>query len=650
MIKNYLTWPWILSVPLLLYGYGCSVFFVGTNSPLLAPAVLSLMAVSALTIWPNFKQGWEIPQSYTFLFTVMFWLWICVSIFWSTVPYVSTIFAVILSILPGFFTICIVAANREKCTKIYAGTLWIALACFAVWALIQFFFLFEQYGPRIRHPMLNPNNLAGLFNMGIFPAVAMFILAKKKWSITLMGIIVGLFYAALIVTQSRAGLLSCIVTMLVFLPFIALKNPGGLPWKKLIFLALLAILVPLIGDIYKPGALSQNLVSAKALTNTRSLDDRFYLWESTLKIIREHFWMGTGLATFYFYYPRYRSPLDRSDGFFAHMDPLQFWSEMGVMAPALFYGVLICILLRTINAIKSGGSDFRTRLEIIAPFCGMLALTGHTHLTFHLYMPGILIPLSALLAYWYLATERALGDNEGRYIFKPEGRKNHLVIAGFLIFTLLIGGWIIRNSAATYLMNEVQTAASKQDMKKANKALSLTSMIAPHSYGRYYEFEARFRISKLWDNIQRRNLSEEKVRVLYGEAAYFLDESEKRNPAFTALWDLRARLYFSVDGIIMDDGYERAIEILEKVIEANPLSSDSRVGLAKIYQTRGEIRKAAYALERGIQWPRPRGMPDLNFLVTLAKLKQQLGDQKAHDRFMAEAQKRSRMYGIPITN
>ena len=43
-ITQYLKWPWLVSVPLLLAGYVCSVFFIGTDSLLFAPSILCLLA------------------------------------------------------------------------------------------------------------------------------------------------------------------------------------------------------------------------------------------------------------------------------------------------------------------------------------------------------------------------------------------------------------------------------------------------------------------------------------------------------------------------------------------------------------------------------------------------------------------------------
>lgn len=644
MIKNYLTWPWIVSVPLLLGGFGCSVFFIGTDSPLLAPAILTLLAYAVLAVYPNFKSGWAIPKTNSFVFVILFWLWLVVSMFWATTPYVSTMFTIILSILPVFFIVSILSPNADDWVKIHGLALWCALGLFAVWALIQFFFLFEEYGPRIRHPMLNPNNLSGLFNMGIFPAMGMFFLSNTRRNITFSGVVVALFYAALVVTQSRSGFISFSICTVLFVSIAVFKTKTDVPWKKLVFLMVVAFFVPFLSNIYNEGALERNLVGA-TLKNFSSLDDRFYLWESTWNMIKDHFLLGTGLASFYFYYPRYRMPLDRSDGFFSHMDPLQFWAETGIMAPILFYGILICVLLRTINSVRAAGPDLKRRIEVMAPFCGMLALIGHTHMTFHLYMPGMLLPLSALLAYWYMATERALGDAGARILFNPAFKMKVTVIAVFVFILLLTAGWTARVSATTYLIKQVRKEAGQNNPEEANRILDLAGRIAPGSYASYHEYKARFWIERLWNN-KSKAMDKSEAQKIYDSALYYLDEAEKRNPAFTVIWNLRARLHASVDGVLIDNGQELAVDLLTKVIDANPMAADSRVGLANIYRARGEIKKALRVLEGGLQWPRAKGRTDVSFLMAIAQLKLQLGDKQGHNNYMAEAQKRAQLYGM----
>ena len=244
-------------------------------------------------------------------------------------------------------------------------------------------------------------------------------------------------------------------------------------------------------------------------------------------MIQDYFWLGTGLGTFYYYYTAYRSPLDASDGFFAHMDPLQFWMETGVLAPVLFYGVLLCVLLRTIRAVWAARANYLQRLEIMAPFCGLLALTLHTHLTFHLYMPGILLPLAVFLACWYVATEKALGCDE-RIRFQPSRSIRYAISGITVVAVLVVGGWCARAAVGIGLTHvflaDMQTGRVTQGREK----LHLMGIWAPDSYPNYDVNEAKMRLLALTQN--RQSLSKDQVNELYDEATFYLDKAFERNP------------------------------------------------------------------------------------------------------------------------
>ncbi|GJL86173.1 MAG: hypothetical protein DHS20C02_19480 [Micavibrio sp.] len=631
-----------MSAPLLLGGFGLSVFFIGTDSILFAPAVISLLLFAAITLYPNFKDGWGVPKTSTVAFVGLFWLWLFLGHFWSSVPNLSTFFTILISVLPALFLVLILAPEPQKSLRVHAMAVGIMIGAFALWALIQFFFLFETYGPRIHHPMLNPNNLAGLFEMALLPALAMFFASKERKSTILSGLALLVFYSALIVTQSRGAFVACAMSACVLLPFV-LWGAGKTAWKKFTLVVVMVGLVPTLINVYGNGVLHGNLMGLGNFMELHSVVDRLLLWGSTWEMVKDNFWLGTGLGTFFYYYPGYRDHSDLSDGFFAHMDPLQLWAETGVLTYVLFYGILICVLLRTITAARAASNE-RLKLQIMGTFCGMLALSLHTHLTFHLYMPGILVPLATLLAYWYIKTEKALDDGYERVSFVPSRATFLTSSVAVSLVVIVIGGWCVRSAAAIHIMNEVTAKTYTGEKEIARAKMEQVKFWAPDSYERYFEYEARFRIDDLWGGIRKMN--PEKASQTYEEAIYFLDEAEKRNPAHTRIWDLRARLYMIVDGVFVQGGTDKAAVLFARVIKANPLAVDTRVALANLYSKQGELDKALAVLEDGTRWPAVKGQPDVNFLTALAQVKMQMGDKVAHDRIIEEARKRAIRYGL----
>lgn len=645
MIKSFPLWPWALTVPLLLAGFSMGVFFNGSNNPLFAPTILCLVAFACVSLYPGIQKGWSVPKNPVIIMILLYWLYLMLSLSWSTTFYISLMFCFLLSILPALFLTFILSPNPQKWVDVHTPLVGLIAVGFSIWLIIQFTFYYDIYGPRVHHPMLNPNNMAGLLNLFLLPAAGYFFAAETRRHQILSFLAVFLIFTGLVLTISRGGWISAGISFAVLAAFACWSR--AFPWKKLLVLAVTGVGVLFMVNLYGETVLSSagGVVNIERLAaNVNSVYNRFDLWKSTWEMVKDSPWLGTGLASFYFYFPAYRRHTDLSDGFFAHMDPLQWWAEMGILAPVLFYGVLIAILLRTIKALRAGGSDYNTRLKIMAPFCGMLALVGHTHITFHMYMPAILIPMACLLAYWYMATERAIGDADKRILIKFEGNRRWVAYPLMGVALLFLVSWPVQTSLGIIYINKVQQNASKGNQAEAEKYLEIADLVSPNSYGRYHEYEARMRLTQYWGKADQ--LPRDVLERLYTETIHFLDEAQKRNPAYTSLWDMRARAYFAVDGILVPDGQERAIEILIRLLEKNPLSLDARMGLANIYKLRGEHRKAYDVLKSGMKWPRMRGVPDIQYLHLMAQLSLQLGDKANHDMLMEEARQRAKKYGF----
>src|SRR5690606_5015736 len=101
--------------------------------------------------------------------------------------------------------------------------------------------------------------------------------------------------------------------------------------------------------------------------------------------------IGTGIGNFFLYYPAYRAEDFSTAGFMAHNDPLQFAVEMGLLAPVLFYALLIMVLLRTLKSLRGIAGDNPRRLLILAPFFALAALVLHAHISFHFHVLALLM-------------------------------------------------------------------------------------------------------------------------------------------------------------------------------------------------------------------------------------------------------------------
>ncbi|HEY5505140.1 MAG TPA: O-antigen ligase family protein, partial [Sedimentisphaerales bacterium] len=194
---------------------------------------------------------------------------------------------------------------------------------------------------------------------------------------------------ALFLTGSRAGVvLSLFALIITFVVYFRRDLPprSGI-WIALAGSASFAlILLQLMGGV----------VSSRFDVQGLADEGRFAAYQSTLRMIADYPWFGTGLGTFSWSFPAYRSPEISMRGVWdiAHNTPLELASEVGLpLAGAVCIGWLI------IFAVLIYGIRTRRRDTIIplAAFSVSVIANLHSFIDFSLQIPGYAIVVFALV-------------------------------------------------------------------------------------------------------------------------------------------------------------------------------------------------------------------------------------------------------------
>lgn len=623
--------PYILTVSLLMAGLGTASFFTGTDTYWFFPPLVAVFLYVAYVIGAGFRDGWDLPRGLVIYSVLAFGLYVVLSVTWASVPYISGLFAYILGSLPLLFMALVLSPRAGEAVRVQVAGAFVVFCALAVWAWVQQFILYDQYGPRIHSPMLSPNSLAAFFVMGFFFALGLYTQLRGK-AVYAGYALVMLFMIALAATQSRGAMTFTVVSFIVFVS--VMWRAPGVTWKRMT--ALVASVPPVFFLInhFSEGRLAKNIASLAQAESTHSFVDRMTLAQSTFQMLKDHFWTGIGGAgTFYFNYPAYRSPKDFSDGFFTHMDPLQYGAEMGILAPILFYTVLCAVLWRTIMAVRATTADSRVRAEIMTAFCAMLAILIHTHMDFHLYILVTLIAMAFPLAWWYVATEDALGARR-LHVKAPSGPV-WVWRAAATVMVCLVLVWPGRAAVTTLMFPEIQQRLGENNMPAALAAVDKVAKISPRSYYRLYQYRGRAYTQMLISGQQ--SLPREEAQKLYDLALAAFNEGVAYNPNYTGIRSDRAKLFFVVAGWLDVEGNRKAQQDLETIVDQNPLDWDARVGLVKIYERQGYFSKAQHVLERGREWPLPKGPMGLQLLLMEAGLYQKMGDKQGQAVMMNKA-------------
>ena len=606
-------------------------------------SVIAPFAACLILVAQGYRHGaLSLPITATFVSLCGFFGYLLLSTTWASVAYTDTYFVLIFLLIPTIFCAVVCSGNPEKILPFALAAGGVVIGGVMLWALYQFIFMFGgDFGTRVKHPFLDPNNLAAFLNMGLLPLLALAFRHQQRRDQLAFGALALLFFIALLSTNSRMALLSMIAGFLVMMPVVIRQT--RYPTVTAISLIAAAAIVILIMNQVMDGQLFFYMREIFSFEKSASMTDRLALWMSSLRIFEDHFWLGTGLASFYYYYPQYRQPTDSSDGYFVHMDPLQIGLETGIAGFALIYIFLICVLCRTIRVMRLPDLKGSDRLLVLAPFTGLLTVCIHMHMTFCLYLPAIAIPAGILLAWWYVMTQRYLTDTE---ISLSAGAGS---IASMTAMAMMFWGivWAAQANAGIYLNNKVATATFENRPQEAADLLKWQYALSPYSSYRPYERAADISLNELkalrYGPVDQRRAALEK-------GLENIDAAISRQPRHGSLRNVKAMMLYLAGDDARPGAQDEAIAILRGVLRTDPMMIDARLGLANILRERGQFGAAVRLLNDGMIWPRPKGVPDVNYITTTAQFNLLAGDRAKYNQLMAFAAERARLYGFTVAN
>jgi O-antigen ligase len=130
---------------------------------------------------------------------------------------------------------------------------------------------------------------------------------------------------------------------------------------------------------------------------TRGLSDpgRLETYRSSLRMIGDHPWFGTGLGTFVWSFPAYRSAADMWGIWtFAHSTPLELAADLGLPLTALIGLAWLVVLVVLIRGVRTRRND---RIVPAAALAVAILGLAHSVIDFSLQNPGYAIVVFALV-------------------------------------------------------------------------------------------------------------------------------------------------------------------------------------------------------------------------------------------------------------
>jgi O-antigen ligase len=321
-------------------------------------------------------------------------------------PYSTRFILVQIAALLIYFAAVLVFTDTPKRLRLLVRTITIFGFFLAIFGLTQSFtspdkvyWIREMPQSQAFGPFINRHHFAGYMELALaLPLGLVFTGSVEREKKFIYLFAAGLMAVALIMTNSRGGLISLLAELLFLVATMGLRRrhkhkkreseedtPRIKSAAAKAGLAL-ALVVALFGGVVLLGG-EEALTRMVGSVNT---DDpttgRAHFWSVTVDIIRNHPWVGTGLGAFGVVYTGY----DSRNGMYrleqAHNDYLQVLSDGGI-AGALIGLFFVVSLFRMGFARRESRDDFRRGVATGA-LAGCFAVLIHSFFDFTLHTPA----------------------------------------------------------------------------------------------------------------------------------------------------------------------------------------------------------------------------------------------------------------------
>lgn len=248
----------------------------------------------------------------------------------------------------------------------------------------------------------NPNYLASYLCMIIPLILSLFILHSSRYVKILFGTFLIVFYICLILTFSRSGWTSSLISSFFVLLLMGRKV---IFQNKIYLLSLLIILfiTTMIFSKYKSiiagesVSLGERAISIKNI-GYPSIEQRLRIWDKTLYIIRNHILTGIGLDTFEYVFHKYGNfefqkfqyKISKGKEIYvdrAHNEILDISTSLGIFGLFIYLWVIIMLFKKIIKEISKRKNNYELSIGLIS---AILSILIQNQFNFHTVTTGML--------------------------------------------------------------------------------------------------------------------------------------------------------------------------------------------------------------------------------------------------------------------
>src|SRR6266550_2394155 len=239
-------------------------------------------------------------------------------------------------------------------------------------------------------------------------------------SLVLWLFLATLLFVALVLSRSRMGIISILVSLVAILVLAGtstVRPRTRAAVAALFFLGVLRLIVWIGIDpvMSRFETLGQEY--------NFSGQNRIAIWRDTLGLIRHHPLLGTGLGSFSVVYPSVQTVFLTLLVEHAHCDYLEIASELGLPGATLVFGSIFWVLAQTVRQYKKAKESFDKAVSL-GCIGSIAAILVHSLADFNLYIPANALVFTVILA---LAWSHAHpGETPARAAARVPGTSSHV--------------------------------------------------------------------------------------------------------------------------------------------------------------------------------------------------------------------------------
>ena len=370
-----------------------------------------VLGVTGLLALLAFRRGLPSPSRVCLAVATAFFAYILARAILSPVPYIirSDVYSVLAGLVVYFYTACVLVSGKQR--MLFVALLLVIAMGHVLVGAVQFrygtnympisWLQRHDYEARASGFYVCPNHLAGLLEpVGV---LGLSIVCWSRWTVwakLLVGYAVGVCYVGIILTGSRGGYISTIVSLLVFgaLSLAVLRRVHGhLSWKIGGASIVAAILLGLLVSY----AVRKNpYLAGRAQTIYEPTNMRRDLWHGAVQQWKLAPIFGTGSGTYRYFGRFFRTERVQRDPVYVHNDYLHLLAEYGAVGAAgmaLFLGVHLGGGMRSFTRLgpKRVALSHRISSNALALNIGAIAAVAsylaHSVVDFNLHIPANLL-------------------------------------------------------------------------------------------------------------------------------------------------------------------------------------------------------------------------------------------------------------------